>query len=69
MNKIIDDLIRIQSLEDISEEDQRKIEEYVMELNKKFYFLKKLQNIVLNDNKKLENFTSLISKYVDEKNG
>ena len=69
MNKIIDDLIRIQSLEDISEEDQRKIEEYVMELNKKFHFLKKLQNIVLNDNKKLENFTSLISKYVDEKNG
>lgn len=69
MNKIIDDLLKIQSLENISKEDQKKIEEYINELNQKFYFLKNLQNIVLSDNKKLANFTSLISKYVDEKNG
>jgi hypothetical protein len=69
MDKIIDDLLKIQSLEGVNKEDQRKIEEYIKELNEKFKFLKKLQNTVLNDSKKLENFTSLISKYVDEKNG
>jgi len=69
MSKIIDDLLKIQSLEGVNKEDQRKIEEYIKELNEKFKFLKKLQNTVLNDSKKLDDFTSLISKYVDEKNG
>lgn len=69
MDKIIDDLLKIQNLDNISKEDQKKIEEYVNELNLRFSFLKNLQNTILNDKKKLKNFTSLITKYVDEKNG
>ena len=60
MNKVIEDIVKIADLKDLSKEDRLSIENYVNELQKRFVYLEELQNKVMSNKEKFKNFTKLV---------
>lgn len=68
-SSLLEEVLKLYDFKNMSDEDKKKIEEHIINLEEKFSKIYKLQSTVLNDNAKTKNFADLLINYMENKNG